>query len=171
MPKCGTLSTFEMDMCQNSLGGVKKLWFADWADGAAQIDELSHEISGFTSGVTFYELPIKKNTANYSSNLTVNEESGNFWTTTLTVVLPRMETAKKLAIDALALTDSMWIAEDANGNKVFLGRLNPCTVSAGTGETGTAKTDRNAYSFTITDDDTELPVFLKSDCKVPTGKE
>ena len=58
---------------------------------------------------------------------------------------------------ALAQGEAMAIVKDANNRYWFLGHDNPVTVSAGTGETGTAKSDPNHYTVTLTDESTEYP--------------
>ena len=49
------------------------------------------------------------------------------------------------------------IVKDNNGKYWAIGINNPLEGSAGTGETGTASSDANQYTVTISVDDAELP--------------
>lgn len=176
MPKCANLQSFTIDLCQGSLGGVKNIWLADYKDKAATVGNASGAtgvdvITGFSTDVTWIQIPIRKNTASYSSEVQVNEQNGNSVQTTLTVVLSRMDAGKRMTFNALMLTDVMAVVEDANGNRIFLGYDNPVTMSSGTGETGTAKTDTNAYTIGLQDDSVAAPYFLSEDVVLKTSGE
>lgn len=176
MAKCANLQSFQLDICAGSLGGVKNVWLADYKDKAATLGNASGEtgvdvITGFSTDVTWIQIPIRKNTASYTSEVQVNEQNGNSVQTTLTVVLSRMDAAKRMTFNALMLTDVMAVVEDANGNRVFLGYDNPVTMSSGTGQTGTAKTDANNYTIGLQDDSVAAPYFLSPDVVLKTGGE
>ena len=54
------------------------------------------------------------------------------------------------------------VVEDSNGKFWYLGYDDYVSASAGTGETGTAKEDRNAYTITLSTDSTEWPYELSA---------
>lgn len=161
---CANISGITYDICANSIGGVKRIWLADYKDGCAIVDSGTSGtsmISGFTSAVTiatdFKLFPIRKNTASFTSTVNINDEGGNYISTELVMSFSRMETGKRLAMNALVLADAMAVVEDANGKYWFLGFDNPLGCTAGEGATGTAKSDGNRYSITLTDDSVEFP--------------
>lgn len=176
MAKCANLQSLVVDACQGSLGGVKAIWLSDWKDKAATVGEVSGKtgvdvVTKFDDSVTWVQIPIRKNTASYSSEVQVNEQNGNSVQTTLTVVLSRMDAQKRMTFSALMLTDVMAVVEDANSNRVFLGYDNPVTMSSGTGETGTAKTDTNAYTIGLQDDSVAPPYFLSEEVVLKTSND
>ena len=71
--------------------------------------------------------------------------------------LTKMETSKRVAMVALVQSEAMAVVLDSNGKYWFLGYDNPLVVSAGTGETGTAKSDPNHYTVTLQDASVEYP--------------
>lgn len=174
MAKCANIQGFTYDICSNSLGGVKAIWLSDFRDGAATLGTISGDTSGvkyvtkFDESVTWVQIPIRKNTASYTSEVQISDENGNSVQTTLNVVLSRMDAAKRLTFNSLMITDCMAVVEDANGSKVFLGMDNPVTMSSGTGQTGTAKTDANNFTIGLQDDSLETPYFLSPDCTLKT---
>ena len=68
-----------------------------------------------------------------------------------------METAKRLEVMAMLMGQTTGVVKDNNGKYWAVGINNPLEGTAGTGETGTAASDANQYSVTISVDDAELP--------------
>jgi hypothetical protein len=161
---CNSIKSFSYDACVSNLGGVKNVWLANYQDGAAQIAEGGETITGFTGEIEWIHFPMRKNVASMTSTLNVSEGS-NYFSTELSMVFNRMETQKRTAVMALVLGEAMGIVEDANGKLFFLGKDAPLTATAGAGETGTARTDRNAYTVTLTDESAELPFEISSALK------
>lgn len=170
---CKTIREFIYDSCQPSLGGIRTIWLANYVENAATITKeegadttelIDGAVTSFAEGVTWTKYPMKKNTASMTSTLNVGE-GGSYVTTELSMVFSKMETAKRMAVQALAIGECMALVEDANGELFFLGKDNPLTATAGTGETGTAKGDRNAYTITLTDESLGFPYSVSKDLK------
>lgn len=158
---CNSITGFTYDRCEPNLGGVKRVWLANYVENAATVDSgATKNISGFVSGITWIEFPMRKNVASMTSNLQVGDEGGNYVQTDLSLVFSKMETQKRLSMVSLASGEAMAVVEDCNGTFFFLGKDNPITASAGAGETGTAKSDPNHYTVTLTDESTEYPYIL-----------
>ena len=163
---CATISAYTFDVCSNSIGGVKRVWLANYKDDAISATS-ADVITAFASGVTWTQFPFRKNTASMTSTVNINDEGGNYISTELTMLFSRMDTQKRLAMNALMLAEVMAIVEDCNGKRWFLGHDNPLACSAGEGATGTAKGDSNRYSITLTDDSLEFPQEVSGDISLP----
>lgn len=163
MSSCANIKNFTYDACQGNIGGVKKVWIANYVDNAVVVPESGDTegiVTGFATAVTtgsFYEFQFRKNTASMTSTLNVNDNGSSYVSTELSLIFSRMDADKRAAIMSLVLSDAMVVVEDCNGIMWFLGEENPVNVSAGTGETGQQKADNNAYSVTLTDDNTVFP--------------
>lgn len=170
MTGCNTIKTFTYDKCEANLGGIKNVWLANYEENVATVAQtasgegdnqiLESAITGITlsvEGNAFVKYPMRKNVASMTSTLNTSTEGAVYVSTELSMVFSKMETQKRLAIVALALGEAMAIVEDSNGKYWFLGKDAPLTATAGTGETGTAKADRNAYTVTLTDESLEFP--------------
>lgn len=143
--------------CSASMGGIKRVWIADYKEGAATTiaDGVITAFSGDTDWKEYY---IRKNTGSMTSTATIDPSNGvNFVSTELSLVFTKQETVKRIEMSALVLADVMVVVEDANGKKWFLGKDAPVTATAGGGESGTAKTDGNRYTLTLTSDDITFP--------------
>ena len=170
MANCNNITGFTYDSCESNMGGIKKIWLANYVEDAVVVDSspaaTNGSITAYTSGVTvsaFTEFPMRKNVASMTSTLNVAEEGGTYVTTELNMVFSKMDTQKRLAVVALAQSEAMAIVKDSNNKYWFLGKDNPLTVSAGTGETGTAKADPNHYTVTLTDESEQYPYPLEAD--------
>lgn len=168
-----TLKGIMMD-CSNSIGGIKRVWLARYSDIASvTIGDITESGSssvvlgkGVTainlkSGGEWYEYQFRKNTGSLTSTLNVDEENGNNYVTSeLSLVFSKMETKKRMEMAALAVGAVVAVVEDSNGKFWYLGYDDYVSASAGTGETGTAKEDRNAYTITLSTDSAEWPYEL-----------
>lgn len=157
---CNQLSGLTMASCQGNIGGIKRVWLAEY-DPNIELQfsgETGKEITGFTGGsLEWKEFQLKKNSASAESAYQVGDGGSVFCQTTLAMTFNRQDAAKRAAIQALALNELFAIYEDANGERWFLGADNPVTLSEGGGSTGQQKTDLNAYNVTLVDDSMELP--------------
>ena len=150
--------------CELSMGGIKRVWIADYKAGAASMSGTTGEIGAISADCTFYEFYIRKNTSSFTSTLNRDDAAGyNYVSTELALVFSKMETKKRIEMSALCSGDFMCIVEDANGVKWFLGFDEACTASAGTGETGTSKQDGNKYTLTISNDSQDWLYALNAD--------
>lgn len=146
--------------CSSNMGGIKRVLLANQSD-VTTITVTSNAVSAITmdTGKKFKEYNFRPGTGSMSSNWQVNSENGVAYVQTdLLMIFNRMETAKRVEIIAMAQADLYGIVEDNNGKYWLLGYEEPLNISAGDGLTGTARTDRNGYSVTLTDNGKELPM-------------
>lgn len=163
--------------CSNSIGGIKRVWLARYSDIASvTIGDITETVDAQTvvlgQGVTaislksegqWYEYQFRKNTGSLTSTLNVDETNGNnYITSELSLVFSKMETKKRMEMAALAVGAVVAVVEDSNGKYWYLGYDDYVSASAGTGETGTAKEDRNAYTITLSTDSAEWPYELSA---------
>lgn len=160
------------NMCDSSVGGVKNIWIGVYPTDLKLTEDagIVTDIKDGTSAVTWHKYYVKKNVANFTSTQTIDPANGvSFVTTDLSLVFTKMDTPKRIEMTALALNDLIVIVEDANNTKWLLGKDNPVTVSAGTGETGTAATDGNKYTLTLQDIANTFPFEVSKDVTLPVA--
>lgn len=148
--------------CAANMGGIKRVLLANRGDVSA-ITVTSNKVTVITmeTAKKFYEYAFRPGTSSMSSNYQVSRENGvKYVQTDLLMVFNRMETAKRVEIEAMAQADLYAIVEDNNGIFWLLGYDNPLELSAGDGLTGTSRTDRNGYSVTLQDDSKGLPMEI-----------
>lgn len=159
------------------MAGIKEVYIGNFDENAAFTFEYQQEggqdvlgtdgnkikasIKTFTPGTGFkvyQKFSFRKQTGSMVSTLTTNDNGTNFWETACNLVFAKMDSAKRLSIMSLMQGETSIVVVDNNGNRWFMGLDNPCTMTEGTGETGTAYSDNNAYTITLGDTSLILPL-------------
>jgi hypothetical protein len=166
------------------MGGIKTVYIANFGDVEEKLmveldpetrepikdeDGKTKDVDVITKitlaeGKKFKTYQFRKGTSSMNSELTADETNGlNFVTTTLNLVFTKMETAKRIEMAALSIAQLAVIVLDSNGIYWYITPDEYASASAGTAETGTAKGDRNAYSLTLTTENTSYPIEINKE--------
>lgn len=147
-----------------SMGGVRKLFVADRSplvsDITVQQDVITdlQELEG-----TFVEYKLRPRTVGFESTPQFSSENNAlYFETTLEAFMYKMSKDNSAEFMALAIGDLAVVIEDNNGTRWFLGFDNPVEMTEGTVGTGIEGTDRNGYSFTLTDYSKAIPYEVDS---------
>ena len=135
--------------CMNALGGLKTAYFL--GGEITDTTEVAGEITNLTGTGSFYQYDLAKDTAFYSESINVSNVNGTvFYQGELTIVLQKMEAAKRNQILLLAQNRDLRIAfVDNNDVTYIMGLTRGAVMSAGTAATGTAVADLNGYTLTF----------------------
>lgn len=146
--------------CEHSRGGITAIWIAPAGTFSPTLDASGETITSGTS-TGFKKYSVKKGTCTMTSTLNVDAANGvNYVSTELTMVFTKMDTAKRVEFAALAVGDLDVVVKDGNGMYWFLGYDEAVAATGGEGATGTAASDGNHYSITLTDESTTWPYPL-----------
>lgn len=141
--------------CKDSLGGVSKVWLADFDSQTWDVSTGSHTIKpSATTAFKVYKL--RRGAASMTSNLQVNDNN-SYFQTDLAMNMAKMETSKRIEAMAILMGQTSGVVKDNNGHYWAIGTDRPLEATAGTGETGTAVADANQYTITVQDESAELP--------------
>lgn len=150
-----TLAGISTD-CAPNIGGIKKAWIANYADGIFTIDDDPAStgatvgvVTALKEGVEWYGYNFKAESSNFTSTLNKTADGGNYVSTEIVLNFARMETAKRLEMNALALNEIAVVVEDSNSKYWAFGIDRSVNSSTGSAETGTAMGDANRYSITL----------------------
>lgn len=153
--------------CKDNLGGIKEVYIIKSGDVAeVELNTEGSQIQMIKLGETakFKTYKFRKGTASMTSTAASDEQIGNFSVTTeLQLQFSKMETSKRLEIMALCLEDVAVIVLDWNGKYWYLGYDFPVSATAATGVTGTAATDLNGYTVTLSDTSAEFPFEIPAE--------
>lgn len=152
--------------CEGNVGGISVVYvaLASEISGKPSVDS-STANTGMITAITlthtgttpFYEYQFKKNTGSMTSTLNVSDQGDTYVETVLSLIFNKMETKKRIEMNALSVQDLVVIVKDCNGKYWYLGYDNPVNASNGGGETGTNRTDSNHYSLELTDTSASYP--------------
>lgn len=147
--------------CEGSMGGIIEVYITNWQDGLYSIDSGTSEVSGITTGISWYVYHFRPNSSSLSQASTIDPTNGtNYITTTVNLVFSRMDTEKRVELNALKLAELAVIVKDANGKYYALGEVAPVVANSVAGESGTARSDGNRYTLVIEDTNPEIPAFI-----------
>jgi hypothetical protein len=160
---CDITSGFTLD-CNDSNGGIEKIFIAN---GPVQsIAETQGLISAITVGGSaltpsdFFAFEVPRQTSSFTETINVSNENGTvFYDQALTMILNKMEAAKRDQILLLSQNNEMVVVFKDNNDKYFsVGIQRGAYMTAGTGVSGVAYGDRNGYELTFSGME-EQPAF------------
>ena len=155
-----SLSGLTLD-CETSKGGLKEVFISNYVASAATAIKASLEGATTASTVTagtWYKYDFRRGGASMTSTLNIDDANGtNYVSTDLVLNFGRMNLTKWTEMKALSLNSLMVFVVDSNNEKYFLGLDEPVVASAGSGESGSAKSDSNAYTITLQANDDTYP--------------
>lgn len=152
MPCAQTLSGLARD-CNPNVGGIKAAWISNFVD-VSGLTIANSKITAVTMAQDqkFKKYNFRPATSNFESTLNSSEENGPQDVTTLiNLVFGRMETTKRIEVEALSLGELAMIVKDNNDVYWYFGKDNPVFAPSGTAASGTARSDRNGYNITLQD--------------------
>lgn len=158
-----TLSGIARD-CAPSMGGIVEVYIANAADvSSVTVKDGKINAIAMAASAKFKGYSFARQAGSLTSTYTIDNANGvTFVQSDLVLPFNRMETAKRVEISALAAGELACIVKDANGLYWYLGKDEPVLASAGDGQTGTARTDRNGYSITLQDTSLEMPLEVQT---------
>jgi hypothetical protein len=136
--------------CDFSVGGVKGgVWLANEADLGTISYDTDGQITGVTTGATWYEYQPELNSASFTQSLQAGQVS-RFVQQTLAFSVASLTQAKIKTLDDLSLTTLVAIFQGNDGNWYFAGNDGSALkASALEVTTGAADTDDNIATVTL----------------------
>ena len=160
-----TLSDIAVE-CGANVGGVQIVAIRNRADIASLTETL-----GVVTGITLDSdapadatvLAFRPQTCMLNSEATIDDVQGiHFYTNTLSFRFNKMSAAKRTSVNALVHAETIAVVKDANGICWLVGVEEPLRASAMVGTTGTAHTDANEYTPTLSCMSPEVPMTIDS---------
>lgn len=105
------------------------------------------------SSISWVKFEFAKGGATFETESSFDGETGDyqFSTNNLTINLRKQNAAKRTALNAVLESETFAIVRDANGVYYAMGTEEYVSVTAASATTGTARTDTNQMSVTLTD--------------------
>jgi hypothetical protein len=157
---CNTNLTSILKGCDNNAGGLTNIYLAP-AEQLESTTLVAGEVTAIsmTASAQFVEFSVNKNSASYVEEAGIDLTAGStFYTTTLTLTIPRREVAKRqsIALIAAGQRNLAIIIRDANGLYWFMGYAEYANLT-GLGEgSGAAKADGSKYALTFLAEEAEM---------------
>lgn len=142
--------------CNSSQGGIDKIFIANGP--VEDITETSGVISAITVGgsalapADFFTFETPRQTSSVSEEVAVSQENGTVtYTQSLTLVLNKLEAAKRNQILLMAEATSMVVVAKTNSGKYLsIGIERGAYLGSASANSGVAYSDREGYELVIT---------------------
>lgn len=145
--------------CSANAGGIVVVYLANFEDVTGKTITDS-KISAITmaSGAKFKAYHFPKNTGSLTSTYNIGDGDNKYVSSDLVMQFSRMQTASRIEVTAMAMSDLVALVQDKNGKVWYLGFNEPVTLGDGSdAQTGTQRSDLNRYQVTLHDESDEFP--------------
>lgn len=146
--------------CKDNMGGIKEVYLIKDEEVTVTLDVAEGAVASIEllDSAKFKTYKFRKGTSSMTSTMTTDEAAGTMSVQTdLALQFSKMETGKRLEIQAMCMDAMKGIVLDSNGRYWLLGYDFPITATAATGNTGTAFGDFSGYNVTLQDNSKEFP--------------
>ena len=157
---CSLLTSGWPKGCKDNAGGLKRILLANkdevlafTEDTTGSLPVPSGEITDITmiAGAMFYEFVPNKMSSNWVENIQANAQNGTIgYEQVLTMIFAKNEAAARNRVVLLGQGEVYAIVEDYNGKYFLLGEFNGCELTGGSSSSGTALSDLNGWTLTLT---------------------
>ena len=179
---CTTYLTGFSTSCGSNLPSIKKLYVGTFesstftytyqqnSESQDVLDADGNKIIEAVSGATlksgadkWVEFQFRKNSSSMDTEMTVNDNGSHYYTNSATCTFAKIENSKRLALQSVASGECSMIIVDSNNQTWLIGAENPVSLTTLTGSTGTAISDNNQYSVTLSSQEAHMPILIEAD--------
>jgi len=160
---CAITSGITLD-CRDSMGGLKEVYIIPFSD-ITSFAVASGVVTGITkaTGKQFYKFENLPQTADWTSEITGNDENGSiFFLHTLNLQINKMNAANRNMVKLLAANRVIAVALDRNGVAMMLGATMGLSTNSGAMASGRAFGDHNGSKPILTGGEPEPPYEVNS---------
>jgi len=165
--------------CKDALGGIKRIYVAEWQADKWEWDDISAgETPGVTitdtdtppiTSVTFYTYDMTRGSGSLTQTITSDLVAGTvFFDQVCSVTFNKAAAADITEISNLVKGRVSVMVEDNNGNWFVMGLKNGVEVSGGTAQTGQAAGDQNGFTLEFSAQEVSAAPFLDLTNGAPT---
>lgn len=139
--------------CKDNAGGLKLILLANKSEVTSFTSATGSvtAITMATSSNVWYEFEPNKMSSNWVENIQSNIQNGVIgYEQVLTMIFAKNEAAKRNQVQLLGQGEVYAIVMDYNGKAFLLGEFNGMELTGGNSSSGTALTDLNGWTLTLT---------------------
>ena len=146
--------------CKDNQGGISRIWITDFDSLGTMTLGSNDEITDATGTATLFQYDLKGSANTMETTATTSRDNGSaFFSTTLSVTLPKLTKEDMKELKLLAYGRPQIIVEDRNSNFLLLGKEHGCELTNATISTGGAMGDMNGYVMEFQSEEVLPPNF------------
>lgn len=142
--------------CRDNIGGIKEVYLAN-KELVTEITATDMEVTAIATidglGATapaFYTFEVNKASSNWTDTpAAVASNGGTFYTPSVTMVFSKNDATKANTVKLMGQSTLVAIVKNNDGKYFLLGAENGLELSAGSYASGTAYTDLNGWTITL----------------------
>lgn len=151
---CDITSGFTL-ACRDSVGGIKNIYIL--SGSVSGVTASAGSISDIAGSGVFYKFELPRNVGDYTETPNPSLENGTiFYTQTVNAAFHKLQASIRNQVKVLGQNPALKIVVETNngtddnvGKFFYIGETRGATLTAGSGTTGTAYGDMNAYALTF----------------------
>ena len=163
--------------CKDALGGIKRIYVAEWNPDEFSWDAIGASTAGVVDGLTpvspvtqvdFYTYDMTRGSGSLTQTITADLVAGTvFFDQVCSVTFNKAAAADIAEISNLVKGRVAVIVQDNNDNWFIMGLKNGVEVSGGTAQTGQAAGDQNGFTLEFSAQEASPAPFLAVTANVP----
>lgn len=166
---CSVTITGRALPCKDSLGGIKQIWIAPFADSTYDVVSAG-SIADMVGAIVFKNYDMHKNTGSFTQSVNASIENGTiFYTQVVSCVFSQEVAADISNFQDLTKGRVYIIVQDVNDNLFAMGHTRGCELTGGTLESGVALGDFNGLKYEFTGEEFIAAPFIANTGGTPTG--
>lgn len=152
--------------CNEGVGGVKNVYFANWeffASGVTlDLNGIIDGLPGVAGSVDVFQYQPNRNTGALTVVPTANLENGTlYYDQTVELTLGKLTNAKKQELEQMSKAKLIVFVQLYDNQIVCVGRTDGAFLTTGSYQSGKAKGDLNGYQITVNAQEPNQPDFLE----------
>lgn len=145
---CGLTITGRAFPCKDGIGGIKKVWIAEFGDITWGAISAGAVTTCEETTPAIYEFEINKNSGSFAQTVNASPDNGTvFYTQTLSFTMPKLVAGDTQEVHDLMTGRLSIVVQDNNDNYLIMGHATGADSSGGGIGTGAAKGDLNGYEL------------------------
>tara|TARA_R100001463_G_scaffold84040_1_gene138632 strand:- start:388 stop:921 length:534 start_codon:yes stop_codon:yes gene_type:complete len=157
--------------CKDALGGIKRIYVAEWSDGLWD-PIVSGEVADATTAVEFKTYDMTRGSGSLTQTITADLAAGTvFFDQVCSVTFNKAVVGDIAEISNLVKGRMAVLVQDNNDNWFVVGHKNGVEVSGGTAQTGQAAGDQNGFTLEFSAQEVSPAPFLAVTDNDPDGSE
>lgn len=159
--------------CKDALGGIKRLYIAEWSEGM-WADISAGAVAGLSGSdsINFYTYDMNRGSGSLNQTITASIENGTvFYDQALTANFSKLAAADITELTNITKGRMSVLVEDNNGNWFVMGHSRGVEASGGVVQTGTASGDLNGFTIEMNAQEVAAAPFLDLTDGAPTDTE
>lgn len=162
---CLLSAGFMLD-CNEGVGGVKNVYFANWeffSSGVTlDLNGIIDGLPGVAGSVDIFQYQPNRNTGAVTVVPTANLENGTlYYDQTVELTLGKLSNAKKKELEQMSKAKLIVFVQLYDNQIVCVGRTDGAFLTTGSYQSGKAKGDLNGYQITVNAQEPGQPDFLE----------